>query len=195
MIGETIGAGALRLALIARRKKLDPRKTRLPVETVSIDSASGARLAGWFLRGEPGRGAVLLLHGITDNRMKMVERMRFLSREGFATLAIDFQAHGMSEGRFITVGARESFDARAAAQWLRARLPEREDRRHRDFARRRGGADRRRADARRSAGARIRLSRHFSRRAEPLSFLPRPARRAVYPRGAAVRRDRARREA
>ena len=123
MIGERIGAGALQLALIARRKKLDPRRTRLPVETVSIHSASGARLAGWFLRGEPGRGAVLLLHGITDNRMKMVERMRFLSREGFATLAIDFQAHGMSEGRFITVGARESFDARAAAQWLRARLP------------------------------------------------------------------------
>ena len=109
MIGETIGVRALRLALIARRKKLDPRKTRLPVETVSIYSASGARLAGWFLRGEPGRGAVLLLHGITDNRMKMVERMRFLNREGFATFAIDFQAHGMSEGRFITARRPREF--------------------------------------------------------------------------------------
>ena len=36
LIGERIGAGALQLALIARRKKLDPRKTRPPVETVSI---------------------------------------------------------------------------------------------------------------------------------------------------------------
>ena len=53
----------------------------------------------------------------------MVERMRFLNREGFATFAIDFQAHGMSQGRFITLGARESFDARAAVQWLRERLP------------------------------------------------------------------------
>ena len=173
--------------MIARRKKLDPRRTRLPVETVSIDSASGARLAGWFLRGEPGRGAVLLLHGITDNRMKMVERMRFLNREGFATLAIDFQAHGMSEGRFITVGARESFDARAAAQWLRARLPKEKIG---VIAISLGGAAALIGDEpmrRRSACARIRLSRHFSRRAEPLSFLPRPARRAVYPRGVAVR--------
>ncbi len=123
MIGQAIGVGALRLAFAARRKRLNPAKTRLPVETVAIASGSGARLAGWFLPGEAGRGAVLLLHGVTDNRMDMVERMRFLSREGFATLAIDFQAHGMSDGRTITLGARESFDARAALAWLRARLP------------------------------------------------------------------------
>ena len=67
---------------------------------------------------------MLLLHGVTDNRNKMIARMRFLHTEGFATLAIDFQAHGMSEGRLITLGARESDDARAALAWLRHRLPD-----------------------------------------------------------------------
>lgn len=123
MIGQPIAVSALRLVFAARRKKLSPGKTGLPVETVAIASTSGILLAGWFLPGEAGRGAVVLLHGVTDNRMNMVERMRFLSQEGFATLAIDFQAHGMSDGRFITLGARESFDARAALAWLRTRLP------------------------------------------------------------------------
>jgi pimeloyl-ACP methyl ester carboxylesterase len=65
----------------------------------------------------------LLLHGATDSRLRMILRMRFLHARGHAVLAIDFQAHGMSEGRYITLGDRESDDARAAAAWLRDRLP------------------------------------------------------------------------
>ena len=92
------------------------------METVALSSPSGA-LAGWFVPGKAGRGAVLLLHGVVANRLKMIERMRFLHARGHAVLAIDFQAHGMSEGRYITLGDRESDDARAAAAWLRETLP------------------------------------------------------------------------
>ena len=123
MIGQSLGVAALRIAFMARRKKLDSSKVGLPVETVAFVSTSGMRIAGWFLPGVERRGAVLLLHGVTDNRSDMVGRMRFLNQEGFAAFAIDFQAHGMSEGRTITLGARESCDARAAIGWLRARLP------------------------------------------------------------------------
>jgi pimeloyl-ACP methyl ester carboxylesterase len=49
--------------------------------------------------------------------------MRFLHAAGFAVLAIDFQAHGMSGGEIITIGALESFDVRASVDWLRSRLP------------------------------------------------------------------------
>jgi len=79
-------------------------------------------LAGWFLQG-PGRGAVLLLHGIFSNRLVQVERMRMLHDAGYSTLAIDFQAHGESTGDRITLGERESLDARSALAWLRSRLP------------------------------------------------------------------------
>lgn len=122
MIGKTLWVLAFRLAFAARRRRLNPRRTGLPVQSVTIASPSGA-LAGWFVPGLAGRGAVLLLHGVTENRLKMIERMRFLHARGHAMLAIDFQAHGMSEGRFITLGDRESDDARAAAAWLREKTP------------------------------------------------------------------------
>ena len=114
MIGQPIAVSALRLAFAARRKKLSPGKTGLPVETVAIASTSGILLAGWFLPGEAGRGAVVLLHGVTDNRMNMVERMRFLSQEGFATLAIDFQGkrHEDTLACLSHQQLRASFEAR-----------------------------------------------------------------------------------
>jgi uncharacterized protein len=112
----------MRYQLRPRRARLDPAATGLPVESVAIPSASGARLAGWFLPGA-GRGAVLLLHGAKSNRLVLVERMRFLSDAGYSTLAIDFQAHGESTGYRITFGQLESLDARSALAWLRARAP------------------------------------------------------------------------
>jgi uncharacterized protein len=105
-----------------RRARLDPGATGLPVESVVIPSSSGARLAGWYLPGA-GRGAVLLLHGAKSNRLVLVERIRFLHDAGYSTLAIDFQAHGESAGDLITMGQRESLDARSALEWLRSQLP------------------------------------------------------------------------
>jgi len=112
----------VRFELRPRHARLDAAATGLPVETVTIPSKSGARLAGWFLKGS-GQGAVLLLHGIYSNRLVQAERMRMLHDAGYSTLAIDFQAHGESAGGIITLGARESLDARSALAWLRSRLP------------------------------------------------------------------------
>jgi len=112
----------IRFELRARHARLEPAATGLPVEAVTIPSKSGARLAGWFLPGA-GRGAVLLLHGIYANRLVQAERMRVLRDAGYSTLAIDFQAHGESTGDLITLGGRESLDARSALAWLRSRLP------------------------------------------------------------------------
>jgi len=105
------------------RVALDARATGLPVESIRIDSLSGAKLAAWYLPGSPGQGAVLLLHGVRATRQAMVERMRFLHEAGYATLAIDFQAHGESDGAAITFGRLESLDARAAVAWLRRKSP------------------------------------------------------------------------
>ncbi|MBC7469271.1 MAG: alpha/beta fold hydrolase [Ramlibacter sp.] len=65
-------------------------------------------------------GAVLLLHGVGNNRSSMVARARFLHRAGYAVLLPDFQAHGESEGSRITFGALERLDVEAALAFLRA---------------------------------------------------------------------------
>jgi pimeloyl-ACP methyl ester carboxylesterase len=95
----------------------------LAVETVSIPSASGSLLRAWFMRGTPGRGAVLLLHGMGANRGTMLGRIRFLHDDGYTVLAPDFQAQGESGGAHVTFGQLESADAHSAEAFLRQEAP------------------------------------------------------------------------
>jgi fermentation-respiration switch protein FrsA (DUF1100 family) len=100
----------------------DPPATLPAAETVSIPSASGTTVHGWLVPGR-GSGGVVLLHGVWENRLRMVRRARVLHGEGFTVLLIDLQAHGESPGTRITFGGREALDAAAAVQYLRTRLP------------------------------------------------------------------------
>src|SRR5581483_4271501 len=92
--------------------------TDLPIRPVSLPSQSGANLQGWFVPGKRGSGGVLLMHGIHATRLAMLDRARFLHRAGYSVFLFDFQAHGESSGYRVTFGARESFDAQAAAKYL-----------------------------------------------------------------------------
>jgi fermentation-respiration switch protein FrsA (DUF1100 family) len=100
-----------------------PPPSDLPIEPVTFAGGSGNRLSGWLIRGRPRTGAVLLLHGIRANRLQLLERARFLHKQGFTVLLFDFQAHGESEGRNITFGYLEAKDARAAFEILRRKAP------------------------------------------------------------------------
>lgn len=91
--------------------------------SVQFPSESGAVISGWFIPGQEGVGAVVLMHGVRANRVSMLDRARFLSRAGYSVLLFDFQAHGESAGKRITFGYLESSDARAAVSFLRANAP------------------------------------------------------------------------
>jgi uncharacterized protein len=119
-----VGVIAVGLLLSApTRAIVGAAPTDIPVESISIASGSGATLRGWFIPGQPGAGAVVLLHGVHANRLAMLRRARLFHAEGFAVLLFDFQAHGESTGTRITFGHREGQDAAAAVTYLRARLP------------------------------------------------------------------------
>ncbi len=107
----------------AAQSPIGERPADPPVEAVSFESASGTRLSGWFVQGQPHRGGVLLMHGIRANRLEMLSRARMLHANGFSVLLFDFQAHGESPGPYITFGFLESRDARAAFDFLRQKLP------------------------------------------------------------------------
>jgi alpha-beta hydrolase superfamily lysophospholipase len=92
-------------------------------ETLTFKSDSGATLKGWVIEGEPGRGVVVLLHGLRGNRLQTLERARLLNRQGMSALLFDFQAHGESSGRQITFGYLESRDAQAAVRLAKERWP------------------------------------------------------------------------
>jgi fermentation-respiration switch protein FrsA (DUF1100 family) len=95
----------------------------LVAENVEFPSASGSTIHGWFIVGQPGRGAVALMHGVHGDRLSLVARAKLLSSAGYSVLLFDFQAHGESPGKQITFGHLESRDATAAVNYLHQRLP------------------------------------------------------------------------
>jgi fermentation-respiration switch protein FrsA (DUF1100 family) len=117
-----LGTGACVLARPAR-SVVGRAPAALGARNVTFRSASGSVIHAWLAAGRPGSGAVLLLHGMGENRTAMLGRARFLHRAGFTVLAPDFQAHGESSGRHITFGQLESLDARAALAFLRSAVP------------------------------------------------------------------------
>ena len=102
---------------------VDPPPAELAAATVTFASQSGSTIHAWLSRGMPGRGAVLILHGVGADRSTMLARALFLHALGYAVLAIDFQAHGESPGKHITVGDLESWDVVAASEYLHRALP------------------------------------------------------------------------
>ena len=97
----------------------------LPVEEVSLESASGSVLSGWFVGSDQNCGTVVLMHGIRADKRALLARARFLRQAGYAAFLFDFQAHGQSGGESITFGYLEQRDAAAAMGFVTARRPDR----------------------------------------------------------------------
>ncbi len=121
----TLGASLLAGELLTRpaRAGIGAPPPDLGAEAARITDRNGQQLAGWFVPGRTGEGAVLMLHGVRGNRLQMLARARWLQREGMASLLIDLPSHGESGGDRITFGRREAPAVDAALAWLRTRLP------------------------------------------------------------------------
>lgn len=62
------------------------------------------------------------MHGVRSNRREMTGRAIFLNQKGYTVLLFDFQAHGESQGDYITFGYLEAKDAEAAFTFLEKQL-------------------------------------------------------------------------
>lgn len=95
----------------------------LQAAPVALPVPQHGTVHGWLVRGTPGKGVVLLLHGVRSNRTQMIGRARFLRAAGYSSLLIDLPAHGESSGERITFGMREAAGVKAALDYLRQSLP------------------------------------------------------------------------
>lgn len=95
----------------------------LLAEQVNFTTFAGESVAGWFIPGRAGFGAVLLVHSVWSDRREMVDRAKFLSRLGHAVLLIDLPSHGESAGSRITFGQREARGVEGAFAYLARTLP------------------------------------------------------------------------
>lgn len=83
-----------------------------------LATAKGPTLHAWFLRPQSGNGnAVILLHGVSDNRMGMYGYGRWLASKGYTVLLPDARAHGQSGG-LASFGIEESDDIHRWVDWF-----------------------------------------------------------------------------
>lgn len=81
--------------------------------------SDGLKLRAWLLPGPTARPAVVVVHGIGDSLESFVDHATTFRRRGHAVLLLDTRGHGGSEGKTISLGAREREDVRAAMEVLR----------------------------------------------------------------------------
>lgn len=86
---------------------------------VSITASDGAVLRGWQIRpAAPNGNAVILLHGVGDNRLGVSGYGTWLVRNHYTVLIPDARAHGYSGGDLATYGLKESDDIHRWVDWI-----------------------------------------------------------------------------
>ena len=104
-----------------RREPLNgvtPRDTGITTyENVSITTVDGLTLHGWYLPSQ-NRAAVVLAHGLGQNRNYMLPYAFHLVNAGYGVLLFDLRAHGESEGALLTM---HGDDVLAAVAFLQSR--------------------------------------------------------------------------
>jgi pimeloyl-ACP methyl ester carboxylesterase len=89
-------------------------------QPVTLTTASGLRLRGWYVPSRNG-AAVAVLHGTGSNRLGVADHARLLARHAYGALIFDLNGHGDSDGRSTSLPSRFQQDADAALAYLRQR--------------------------------------------------------------------------
>jgi len=89
------------------------------LEDVSLTARDGAALRAWLIRPPDDNGnAVMLLHGLAENRVGMAGYAQLLLAHSFSVLLPDARAHGASGGDLATYGLIERYDILDWFTWL-----------------------------------------------------------------------------
>jgi pimeloyl-ACP methyl ester carboxylesterase len=92
------------------------------LQNVAIKTPDGVTLNAWIVEPQHANDeAVVLLHGLADNRLGMIGYAQLLLARGFTVLLPDARAHGSSGGALATFGLLERNDIAQWVQFLRTR--------------------------------------------------------------------------
>jgi alpha-beta hydrolase superfamily lysophospholipase len=100
-----------------------PDAVGLAWEDVTVASADGPPLPGWYIRAGDARApGVVLIHGWESARDRTLPHAQVLHAIGLHVLTIDVRGHGDNGPEALPLSVGEyAADARAGAAWLRAR--------------------------------------------------------------------------
>lgn len=92
-------------------------------ETVTLVTADGVPLHGWFLPRPDRRRSIVVLHGYRGDKSQVLGISSALWRQGFNVLLFDFRGRGSSGPAPISMGLWEVADLTAALDWMADRVP------------------------------------------------------------------------
>jgi dipeptidyl aminopeptidase/acylaminoacyl peptidase len=99
---------------------ISPADHGLPYEDVTVTTADGLKLAGWYIPSRNG-AVVMSQHGFKSDRQGHLTEAAFLHRHGYGVLVTTTRCHDQSEGELITWGRDEMVDLEAWYQYLLTR--------------------------------------------------------------------------
>jgi hypothetical protein len=85
--------------LPSRQVDATPADIGLEFETVTLDTADGETVTGWFVPASHTRGTLLYLHGNAGNVGHRLDGIAMFHRLGLDTLIIDYRGYGASSGK------------------------------------------------------------------------------------------------
>lgn len=103
-----------------RNAELTARQNSVGFREVELMTQDRVILRAWFMRPQETNGnAVILLHGVSDNRLGMYGYGRWLLQNHYSVLLPDARHHGNSEG-LTTYGIKEANDIHQWVDWIEA---------------------------------------------------------------------------
>jgi fermentation-respiration switch protein FrsA (DUF1100 family) len=102
--------------LPSRRVDATPGDVGLAFEAVTLGTADGEKVTGWYIPAPAARGTLLYLHGNGGNIGHRLDPIAVFHRLGLNVLIIDYRGYGASSGKPSEEGTYE--DALAAWRFL-----------------------------------------------------------------------------
>lgn len=95
------------------------REENAELSNVQITTPDRTILRAWFIRPAQANGsAVILLHGVGDNRLGVYGYGDWLVKNHYSVLLPDARAHGLSGGEVASYGIGEADDIHEWVNWL-----------------------------------------------------------------------------
>lgn len=108
--------------LFAGRRYPKSRITESPVwpcDTLRWKTGSGLSIEAWYIPADSAaKGTVILFHGLTMNKGRMLREAGEFRYWGYHVLLVDFRAHGNSGGRTTALGWRETEEVKLAYDFI-----------------------------------------------------------------------------
>lgn len=79
---------------------------------------SNVQLECWLIEQASSKGTVVLFHGYSGEKSRMLDRSDVFLKMGYNTLLVDFMGSGGSEGNQTTIGAKEAENVKTALDYL-----------------------------------------------------------------------------